>query len=99
MITTLATLGANLDKVVVTDFVDGIYHSTLHVRMGHQVNYMDAHVTDAINLAFINNCPILVEEEVFDKSRNYKNNLKPSSISDEEAQIMFESIDPDKPTH
>jgi uncharacterized protein len=68
MKTVIDHLEGHLDRVVVTDLVDGTFHARLFLlRNGKEVD-IDARPSDAIALALRCGAPILVEDEVMAKA-------------------------------
>ena len=96
MMNSLEALGANLERVLVTDFVDNVYHASLSLRKKSDTYSIDAHITDALALALIKNCPIYIDEEVFDKVEKFRTGFG-SGISNEETVKMLSQLDPGKP--
>ncbi len=95
MVNTISVLGSVIEKVVVDDFIDKIFHSHIYVKVGEEVRPIDAHVTDAIGLSVVQDCPLFVLEDVFKRSAERKANRQ-TEISDEQALRMLENFDPDK---
>ena len=64
----LDVLGAKIDKVIVTDLQEDCYYAVIHLLDKGGVQYdIDARPSDAIALALRSDCPIFVEERVFIK--------------------------------
>ena len=93
----LATIGADIQKVVVTDLAEGTFHSNIHIGLGAKTHAIDAHVTDALMIALAQNCPIFIEEEVFKKSADNIARLRrtEAEISDAEMADMIRKINSD----
>jgi hypothetical protein len=65
------TLGARLERVIVTQLVAGTYHARLElVRAGGEQVTLDARPSDAVALALRLRRPILVEDGVFAASHD-----------------------------
>ena len=60
-------IGATVEKVVVNDLVDGTFFGQVHLRLGDRVYVIDARPSDSIAIAVRVNCPIFVDEQVFEK--------------------------------
>lgn len=65
----LAGLGAKLDKVVISEVVDGTFHARLYLLQEQEGNRnwveVDARSSDAIALAVGAKCPMFVAEKVW----------------------------------
>lgn len=98
MVNALSVLGSAIEKVVVDNIIDGLFHSHIYLKRDGQVHLIDAHVTDAIGLAIVQRCPLLVLEDVFAKSaeEQARRRLGIQRMSDEEELKMLQDIDPDK---
>ncbi len=99
MVNTLLILGTTIEKVVVDDLVDGALHSRIYVKNGERIHTIDANITDAIGLAVVQDCPLLVLDNVFKKGDDEIKRLrkeKQVEISDEEALRILNNIDPSK---
>ena len=72
MCSILATLGATLERVVVTelrmgdDGRSGTYYAELHLRQGGEAKVISARPSDAIALAARTHTPIFAEDELLD---------------------------------
>ena len=99
MVNTLSVLGATIEKVIVDDLVNGASHSSIYVKSGEQVYTVDADIIDSIGLAVIQNCPIFITEDLFQKFKDEVKKIqkeKLPEISNEDAQMLLKSIDPNK---
>ncbi len=63
----LETLGAKIDRIVVTELKNNTYYAIIHLRKKMKLFEVDSRPSDAIALAVRENIPIFVEEEVMDK--------------------------------
>ncbi len=87
-------LGAQVDRVVVTDLRDNTFYALIHVAQGERREAIDARPSDAIALALRVDVPILVEEEVLRKS-----SVTGEDTAAEEAERLrrwLERVDPDE---
>lgn len=91
----LQTLGSDVGKVVIDNMVDGAFHSHVYIKtQNNQREAIATHVTDALVIAVIRDCPIFVTEEVFKKSdEELKNEANKSGLSDAEAMIILKNLD------
>ncbi|MEP7321232.1 MAG: bifunctional nuclease family protein [Saprospiraceae bacterium] len=66
LLTTLETLHAHLDHVVIREFKNGIFYSVLVLKDQHQAYAeIDSRTSDAIALAVRQNCSIYMNEDLF----------------------------------
>lgn len=63
----LDTLGAEIERVVVTELKNNTYYAIIFIRHGGTLYKVDSRPSDAIALAVRQNIPIYVEEEVMEK--------------------------------
>ena len=63
----IASLGAELERVVVTDLRNTTFYAKLMVRRGDEVVEIDSRPSDAIAIATQMDVPIYVEERVLDQ--------------------------------
>lgn len=86
----LDVLGAKIDKVVVTDLQKDAYYAVIHLLDKGGVQYeIDSRPSDAIALALRFDCPIFVEEQVF---------IKYAQQREEEKQNRGTSLEDMKPS-
>jgi bifunctional DNase/RNase len=64
----LERLGANLEKVVVTELVEHTYYAELHLRLPDSALTVSSRPSDAIALAVRTGSPIYVEEVVLEEA-------------------------------
>lgn len=64
---TIRALGGRLDRVVVTDLREHVFHAELVIDQGGQTVRVDSRPSDAIALAVGLEAPIFVDEQVFEK--------------------------------
>jgi len=60
--------GMKLDKVAVTSLRDNVFYATMWVNAGGVQHEVDARPSDAITLALIQNAPMFVTEETFERA-------------------------------
>lgn len=71
--TTIETLGARLEKIIVDKLENNTFHAKLVINAGDsQFKYIDARPSDSIALAVRMKAAIFVEEEVLKKSDMFK---------------------------
>ncbi len=87
----IESMGARLEKVVITDLRDSTYYAELHILHGNNLLIIDSRPSDAINLALRFEVPVFVEEEVLEKSK------VPKPEEDEEKQKLREWLENLKP--
>lgn len=68
IVSLLKSLGAELEKVCVSEVRDTTFFATVTVRQGESVREIDARPSDAIAAAVHMDCPIYVAEEVMEKA-------------------------------
>ena len=64
----ITILGANLDKVVVTDLRDKTFFAELHLRVGESEHIVSCRPSDAIAIAARADSPIFVAGDVIDSA-------------------------------
>jgi bifunctional DNase/RNase len=62
--TVLQTLGAEVERVEITDLIDGVFYAELHLAGGKMIS---ARPSDAVALALRATAPISVSEALFSK--------------------------------
>jgi bifunctional DNase/RNase len=62
----LSTLGARLDRVVVTELVDSTFHAELQIRAGEANHAVSCRPSDAIALALRVHAPLYVADDLMD---------------------------------
>jgi len=63
--TVLQTLGAEVERVEITDLIDGVFYAELHLAGGKMIS---ARPSDAVALALRATAPISVSEALFSKA-------------------------------
>jgi uncharacterized protein len=87
-IATLEKLGAEVNRIVITDLRDSTFFAEIHVKHGAAGFVMDARPSDSVAVAVRQRCPIFVDEKVFEACPEL---LKP--ISDEEVQEFKKKLE------
>ncbi len=67
MVNMLKDLGAQIEKVVVTDLKENSYYALIYVRHNGQTLEIDARPSDSLALAVRVHCPIFIDERVLAK--------------------------------
>ncbi|MBI2094571.1 MAG: bifunctional nuclease family protein [Candidatus Omnitrophica bacterium] len=80
-------LGAEVEKVVVTDLRDNSYYALIFVRHHGRIIEVDARPSDSLALAVRLGCPIYIDEKVLKKCP-----LISSRITDEEVEKFKEAL-------
>ena len=62
----LETLGARLERVVVTELVESTFFAELHIRAGAQEHAISCRPSDAIALALRTHSPLYVADDLMD---------------------------------
>lgn len=60
--------GLSLKSVSIDRVSEGIFYATLHTTDGFNDKVFDSRTTDAITLALLSDCPIMVEESVIEET-------------------------------
>jgi uncharacterized protein len=64
----IASLGARVEKIVITDLKDNTFFSIIHLLRGNERVEIDARPSDAMAIALRVDAPILVDESVLERS-------------------------------
>jgi len=73
MVSTVETLGAKLEKLVIDKLVNNTFHAKLMIKNKEsEIKVIDARPSDGIALAVRFDAPIFVEEEVLQKAAFFK---------------------------
>lgn len=64
----LKALGAQIEKIVITDLLHHTFYAKICLRYNGQVVEIDSRPSDAIALSVAAKAPLFVEEHVFDKA-------------------------------
>lgn len=73
--------GLTLKKITIDKFEEGIFYATLHLSDGFNEKKIDSRTTDAVVLALLNRCPILMETSVINEAGVEPNALLNNSPS------------------
>lgn len=84
--------GLSLKHVSIDRVSDGIFYATLHITDGFNTRTFDSRPSDAISLALLSHCPILMDDNVIDETGvtmqiANQNPEKPNSIQQLEEQL------------
>lgn len=60
--------GLSLKHVSIDRVSDGIFYATLHITDGFNTRSFDSRPSDAISLALLSHCPILMDDNVIDET-------------------------------
>jgi len=66
---TILELGGEIDRIVISDLVDGTFYAQIIVDMGDEERMIDARPSDAIALAVRAGCAIFIEDHVLDRNQ------------------------------
>lgn len=86
-------LGAEVEKIVVSDLVDSTFYAEIHLRQGDQEVVVDARPSDAIALALRVDAGIEVSQTVLEKAKTDDRTEQLSK--DEKIRQWLEELDPD----
>ncbi len=84
----LERLGANVEKIAITELKDSTFFAEIHLRQGSHTFVMDARPSDSVAIAVRQRCPIYVDDKVFEACPEL---LKP--ISEEEVQEFKKKLE------
>jgi len=66
--TTLEQLGANVERVVISELAEETYHARIFLELGGRVVEIDSRPSDALALAVRLHVPVYIEETVMEKA-------------------------------
>jgi hypothetical protein len=89
----LVTLGAEVEKVVVTQLKDNTFYAVIHLSLDTRKVLIDSRPSDAIALALRVDAPIYVTEEVIQSSRNIT--LDREKLDPDEVRRWLENLRPE----
>jgi len=92
----VASLGAHLRRVEITDLIESTFHARLMLETGGQERTYDIRPSDAVALAVRTETPIFVAEAVFDQAGILSPQVTESSSSQEPS--TSETVDESKLT-
>ncbi|HTL71404.1 MAG TPA: bifunctional nuclease family protein [Candidatus Eisenbacteria bacterium] len=87
MVNLLHTLGAVVEKVVVSDLKENSYYALIHMKHNGKAYEIDARPSDSLALAVRLHCPIYIDERVLKKCPQID-----SSITQEEIEKFKEDL-------
>ncbi|MFA5069082.1 MAG: bifunctional nuclease family protein [Candidatus Omnitrophota bacterium] len=63
----ITVIGAALERVTITDLIDGTFYSKMTIRQGERGYTVDARPSDAIAIALRAGAPVYIDDKVFKK--------------------------------
>ncbi len=92
MVKVMDEYGLTLKEVSIDRVSDGIFYATLHMTDGFNTRTFDSRSSDAITLALLSDCPILMDDNVIEETgvtmQNANQNPEnPNSIEQLEEQL------------
>ncbi len=81
MVNLLTTLGAEVEKVVVTDLKANSYYALIYVKYGGKTVAVDARPSDSLALAVRIHCPIYIDDKVLRKCPRIDSSITEDEIS------------------
>jgi bifunctional DNase/RNase len=86
-----------INKIEICDLRDDTYYALIHIMHNGKELHLDARPIDALAIAMGTNSPILVEEEIIEKSKYVPLRRKPVHRSEKREQWkeMLEKYDPE----
>jgi bifunctional DNase/RNase len=90
---TIETLRARVDRVVITDLRENTFFALIHLLSGEERLAIDARPSDAMALALRANAPIFVEDAVLEKSSS---GAEHESEETERLRRWLEQVDPEE---
>jgi len=90
---TIETLRARVDRVVITDLREITFFALIHLLRGDERLSVDARPSDAMALALRVNAPIFVEDAVLEKSSSGADH---ESEETERLRRWLEQVDPEE---
>lgn len=100
LLTVLTVFGAKLEKVIISDMINDIFYSELHLKKEDIKLVIDARTSDAIALAVRAECDIFIKKEVmdvvgieidpsmFEDMDEEDSDVNPEELSNEELDII-----------
>ncbi|MDK2896399.1 MAG: uncharacterized protein PWP04_519 [Candidatus Atribacteria bacterium] len=88
----IRTLGAELEKVVITKIVDNTFYALLHLKVNQEELTVDARPSDGIALALRMDVPIYISEEIRSSTT-----VATGEIDDKEIEEFSQFLDGLKP--
>jgi uncharacterized protein len=88
------TLGATVDKIVISDLRDNTFFALIHLIRGGEILTVDARPSDAIALALRTESPIFVRRAVMEKAQAV--DLATQASDEEKLKKWLEEISPEE---
>lgn len=89
----IQSLGATVQKVVISDLQDNTFFARIYVKNGHEAMELDARPSDALALALRTDAPIFVLGPVLDKAQAV--DLATRTTDEEKLKKWLEEISPE----
>ena len=89
----LEALEAAIERIVVTDLVDGTFYAEIHLRTQDGTRTVDSRPSDAIALALRVDAPVYVSLDVLEKAK--ADDRTEQLSKDEKLRQWLEDLDPD----
>ena len=88
MMKVMGEYGLSVERVSIDRVSEGIFYATLHVTDGFNSRDFDCRPTDAITLALMADCPIMMDERVIEECRmeNVEYKMKNEELSVEKLE-------------
>ena len=90
----LASMGASLEKIVITDLKDNTFYALLHLDCGGRPMTVDSRPSDAIAIALRTEAPIFVDSTVIEKAKHV--DLSKEAGESERLRKWLENLDPEE---
>ena len=89
MVKVMTDYGLGLKEVTIDRVSEGIFYATLHMTDGFNDKHFDSRSSDAITLALLCDCPIMMAEEVIEETgvKMESGNLSPKSVEELEEEL------------
>lgn len=90
MVKVLNEYGLSLKEVTIDRVNEGIFYATLHMTDGFNDKHFDSRSSDAITLALLCDCPIMMAEEVIEETgvKMEGANINTQSMEELEAELQ-----------
>lgn len=89
----LEALEAAIERIVVTDLIDGTFYAEIHLRTNGGIRTVDSRPSDAIALALRVDAPVYVSQDVLEKAK--ADDRTEQLSKDEKLRQWLEDLDPD----
>ncbi len=90
----LSSIGASLEKIVITDLKDNTFYALLHLQHGGQALTVDSRPSDAIAIALRAEAPIYVDSTVIEKAKSV--DMAKDAGDSERLRKWLENLDPEE---